>query len=61
MLAYLILLKLRDFDIILGMDWLAAHYANVDCFNKDFSFKHPNKPMVIFKGTRKLPKFIYAL
>ena len=30
----LILLNLKDFDIILGMDWLVAYHALVDCFNK---------------------------
>ena len=31
LLADLTLLEMRDFDIIFGMDWLAAHYAMVDC------------------------------
>lgn len=39
----LILLNIKDFDIILGMDWLVAYYTNVDCFNKKVVFKIPNE------------------
>ena len=31
----LIPLEILDFDLILGMDWLTAHRANVDCFRKE--------------------------
>ena len=31
-LAYLILLDIHDFDVILGMYWLSRHHATVDCF-----------------------------
>ena len=37
--ADLILLDMHDFDVILGMDWLSGHHANMDCFNKTISFK----------------------
>ena len=30
----LVLLDLQDFDVILGMDWLASYHASVDCFGK---------------------------
>lgn len=30
--AGLILLDMTDFDVILGMDWLLAYHAIVDCF-----------------------------
>ncbi|XP_043721030.1 uncharacterized protein LOC122668548 [Telopea speciosissima] len=32
--ADLILLEMKDFDVILGMDWLAAYHASVLCFEK---------------------------
>ncbi|KAJ1380557.1 Retrotransposon gag domain [Sesbania bispinosa] len=32
--ANLIALDMVDFDVILGMDWLASHYATLDCHNK---------------------------
>ena len=35
----LILLNLKEFDTILGRDWLAAYHALVDCFNKKVTFR----------------------
>uniref|UniRef100_A0A2N9IPW9 Reverse transcriptase n=1 Tax=Fagus sylvatica TaxID=28930 RepID=A0A2N9IPW9_FAGSY len=32
--ADLVLLEMHDFDVILGMNWLAAYHASVDCFEK---------------------------
>ena len=32
--ADLIVLDIHDFDIILGIDWLAKHRATVDCYRK---------------------------
>ena len=32
--AYLIVLDMYDFDIILCMDWLEAYHATMDCFSK---------------------------
>ena len=34
----LVLLGLQDFDVILGMDWLASYHASVDCFGKRVKF-----------------------
>ena len=34
----LVLLDLQDFDVILGMDWLASYHASVDCFRKRVTF-----------------------
>ncbi|GAV91212.1 zf-CCHC domain-containing protein/RVP_2 domain-containing protein [Cephalotus follicularis] len=31
--ADLIVLPIRDFDVILGMDWLSAHRARMDCWD----------------------------
>ena len=28
------ILPLGSYDIVLGMDWLAAHQANIDCHRK---------------------------
>ena len=38
LLADLLVLKMKDFDLILGMDWLAAYHATVDCFKKTIRF-----------------------
>ena len=32
--AYLIVLGIHDFDIVLGMDWLSKHRATLDCYKK---------------------------
>ena len=33
--ADLIVLGIHDFDILMGMDWLAKHRATVDCYRKE--------------------------
>ena len=52
--ADLIVLDILDFDIILGMDWLAKHRATVDCYRKEVQFSQPGEPEVIFCGERKI-------
>ena len=52
--ADLIVLDIHDFNIILGMDWLAKHYATVDCYRKEVQFSQPGEPKVIFCGERKI-------
>ena len=52
--ADLIVLDIHDFDIILGMDWLAKHRATVDCYMKEVQFSQPGEPEVIFCGERKI-------
>ena len=34
LLADLVLLDMNDFDVILGMDWLASYHTGVHCFEK---------------------------
>ncbi|KAL6319594.1 hypothetical protein AAG906_020671 [Vitis piasezkii] len=60
----LVLLDLQDFDVILGMDWLASYHASIDCFGKrvtfsilgqpNFSFerKHVDKPLRMISALR---------
>lgn len=31
LLANLVLLPMREFDMVLGMDWLTRHHATIDC------------------------------
>ena len=50
----LIILDIRNFDDILGIDWLASHYATVDCFKKDVVFQKPGKAEVKFCGERRV-------
>ena len=51
LLADLTLLDMRDFDIIFGMDWLAAHYAMVDCHRKKVIFQVPSEIEFCFVGS----------
>ena len=39
MMTDLLVLDMRDFDVILGMDWLASYHATVDCFSKEVIFQ----------------------
>ena len=39
----LVLLNLQDFDVILGIDWLASYHASVDCFRKRVTFSIPGQ------------------
>ena len=40
----------REYDLILGMDWLSKHQAIVDCDKKSVVLKCPNQSMVIVQG-----------
>ncbi|KAL0556820.1 hypothetical protein IC582_005337 [Cucumis melo] len=52
-----------DFDVILGMDWLAANYASIDYSRKEVAFKPPLIASFKFKGegSSSLPKVISAM
>jgi len=47
-------LELYDFDLILGMDWLSKHKAQVDCFTKTVTVQGIGDKRVVFKGERKV-------
>jgi hypothetical protein len=47
-------LELYDFDMILGMDWLSKHKAQVDCFTKTVTIQGIGDKRVVFKGERKV-------
>ncbi|KAL0536865.1 hypothetical protein IC582_025828 [Cucumis melo] len=52
-----------DFDVILGMDWLAANHASIDCSRKEVAFNPTLMASFKFKGegSRSLPKVISAM
>ena len=62
-LAYLIVLGINDFNIILGMDWLSRHRDTLDCYKKDVRLVRPEEPGVIFRGIRReiAPSLINAM
>ncbi|XP_042426166.1 uncharacterized protein LOC122014037 [Zingiber officinale] len=45
-------LDMLEFDIILGMDWLAKYYATVDCSARVVTFRPPGLPSWVFIGTK---------
>ncbi|XP_073017316.1 uncharacterized protein [Primulina eburnea] len=49
----LIQLNMVEFDIILGMDWLAKNHAIVDCQKKDIRLQTPAKGEVVYHGKSK--------
>ncbi|GAV78172.1 RVP_2 domain-containing protein [Cephalotus follicularis] len=50
--ADLIVLPIRDFDVILGMDWLSAHRARMDCYHKTVDFCLADGTTFQFKGDK---------
>ncbi|KAL4016743.1 hypothetical protein IC575_024400 [Cucumis melo] len=58
----LLVLDMLDFDVILGMDWLAANHAKDRLFRKEVTF-NPPRGRFKFKGegSRSLPQVISAI
>ena len=46
-------LDIRDFDVVLGMDWLSRHRATLDCYKKEVNLHRPGKLEVKFRGIRR--------
>ena len=46
-------LDLRDFDVVLGMDWLSRHRATLDCYKQEVKLHRPGKLEVKFRGIRR--------
>ena len=61
--ADLILLEVYDFDVILGMDFLAKNDANIDCRRKIMTIRKPDGGWVKFRGQGdpKISKMISAM
>ncbi|KAL0546449.1 hypothetical protein IC582_016357 [Cucumis melo] len=59
----LIVLDMLDFDVILGMDWLAANHASIDCSRKEVTFNPHSMASFKFKGggSKSLPQVISAI
>ena len=51
--ADLVALYMRDFDVVLGMDWLSRHRTTLDCYKKEVKLHRPGKLEVKFRGTRR--------
>ncbi|KAA0047116.1 reverse transcriptase [Cucumis melo var. makuwa] len=59
----LLVLDMLDFDVILGMDWLAANHGSIDCSRKVVAFNPLSMASFKFKGegSRSLPQVISAM
>ncbi|KAL0537172.1 hypothetical protein IC582_026142 [Cucumis melo] len=59
----LLVLDMHNFDVILGMDWLATNHASIDCSREEVAFNPPLMASFKFKGERSwsLPKVISTM
>nr|CAD1820340.1 unnamed protein product [Ananas comosus var. bracteatus] len=48
----LVLGQLQEFDVVLGMDWLARYYATIDCGARTVTFREPGQEEFTFRGCR---------
>ncbi|KAL0378599.1 UNVERIFIED_CONTAM: hypothetical protein Sradi_3165400 [Sesamum radiatum] len=46
----LIVMDLKEFDVILGMDWLTQHRAVIDCYKKEVMIESFGESRVVFWG-----------
>ncbi|KAL0447839.1 UNVERIFIED_CONTAM: Transposon Ty3-G Gag-Pol polyprotein [Sesamum latifolium] len=47
-------MDLKEFDVILRMDWLAQHRAVVDCYKKEVMIEFSGESRVVFVGDRQV-------
>ncbi|XP_074326992.1 uncharacterized protein LOC141664935 [Apium graveolens] len=59
--ADLILFKLGEFDVLLGMDWFSNHYVQIECRSKKVKLETKDDIEVIFKGKKQEKKFLMAI
>ncbi|KAH6777322.1 hypothetical protein C2S52_007242 [Perilla frutescens var. hirtella] len=61
--ADLHVLEMRDFDIILGIDWLSGNHAAIRCHDHEVEFDFSGEPKLIFYGarTRSTQRIITAM
>nr|GFB93628.1 putative reverse transcriptase domain-containing protein [Tanacetum cinerariifolium] len=53
-LANLLPIHMFDFDVILGMDWLASHRATIDFYARTVIFGNVRQPEFIYHGSSPL-------
>ena len=50
--ADLLLIPMKDIAVILGMDWLSDHGAQIDCAEKTVSLRGPGGMRTVYQGDR---------
>ena len=50
--ADLVVMSMSDYDVIIGMDWLARHHVSLDCFAKTVTFQLPGMDSVVVASCR---------
>ena len=50
----MIVINLREFDVILGMDWLSKNHAIVDCQTKEVVMEVDGQLKIVIVGERKV-------
>ncbi|XP_070032960.1 uncharacterized protein [Nicotiana tomentosiformis] len=53
--ADLIELRMVNFDVIMGMDWLYSCFAKLNCLTRIVRFEFPNEPVIEWKGDDMVP------
>ncbi|XP_022855735.1 uncharacterized protein LOC111376953 [Olea europaea var. sylvestris] len=61
--ADLYLLEMKDFNVILGIDWLGLNHATIRCHEKEVLFHRPGEEEFRFFGAKfkSLPRLISAI
>nr|CAD1833851.1 unnamed protein product [Ananas comosus var. bracteatus] len=57
-LANLVLLPLKEFDVVLGMDWLTRHHASIDCEQRMGTFAVPGEEEFVYCACNS---FLFAM
>ncbi|XP_073307151.1 uncharacterized protein [Primulina huaijiensis] len=58
--ANIIQLNMVEFDVILGMDWLAKNHALIDCHGKMVTIQAPHQEKILFHGKTKERKTLLS-
>lgn len=61
--ADLYVLNMKDFDVILGMDWLSKHRASIKCQEREITLKLPEDKEIKYYGTKTktVPRVVSAM
>ncbi|XP_070053995.1 uncharacterized protein [Nicotiana tomentosiformis] len=55
-MADLVELRMVDFDVIMGIDWLYSCFAKLDCQTRTVRLEFPNESVIEWKGDAVVPK-----